>query len=171
MGAEDQGVRASQGRYQVVPRTLIFITHEDEVLLLKGAPTKKIWANRYNGVGGHVERDETVYDSALREIAEETGLTEVQKLTLRGTINIQAGDETTGIMLFVFSAVSPTRKVVHSGEGQLYWVDWRTIPPEEMADDLPILLPRVLAMGEGTPPFFARYWYDEADWLRVEFSG
>jgi len=28
------------------------------VLLLRGAPKKKIWPDQYNGVGGHVKPDE-----------------------------------------------------------------------------------------------------------------
>ena len=53
MGQADQ--KMIKGRYQVVPRTLCFIIHDDDVLLLRGAPTKRIWPNKYNGVGGHVE--------------------------------------------------------------------------------------------------------------------
>ena len=64
MPRADQGVAASRGRYQVVPRTLCFVTHEDAVLLLKGAPTKRIWPGRYNGLGGHVEPDEDVLAAA-----------------------------------------------------------------------------------------------------------
>jgi hypothetical protein len=43
-------------RYKVVPRTLVFITRGDKVLLLKGAADKSIWANLYNGICGHIER-------------------------------------------------------------------------------------------------------------------
>jgi len=56
MPKSEQGVTFD--RYAIIPRTLIFITREGpsglEVLLIKGAPTKRLWANRYNGVGGHV---------------------------------------------------------------------------------------------------------------------
>ncbi|HLB48576.1 MAG TPA: NUDIX domain-containing protein, partial [Anaerolineales bacterium] len=65
MPATDQGIRPE--RYQLIPRVLIFITHGREVLLLKGAPTKRIWASKYNGVGGHVERGEDFISAARRE--------------------------------------------------------------------------------------------------------
>ena len=67
-------------RYVAVPRTLVFLTSanpatgELEILLLKGAPHKRLWANLLNGVGGHVEVHEDVYSAALREVQEETGL-------------------------------------------------------------------------------------------------
>ena len=103
MGRADQ--KLSSNRYQVVPRTLCFVTHGDDVLLLRGAPDKPIWPNKYNGVGGHIEPDEDVYSAARREIEEETGL-EVHHLCLRGTINIPVDEASNiGILVFVFSAL------------------------------------------------------------------
>ena len=49
MPANDQGVNLE--RYMLVPRTLIFLTRGDQVLLLKGAADKRLWAGLYN-VGG-----------------------------------------------------------------------------------------------------------------------
>lgn len=40
---------------------------------------------KYNGVGGHLERGESIADCMMREIREETGLT-VDSMSLRGTI-------------------------------------------------------------------------------------
>ena len=66
------------GRYQVVPRTLIFIRNDDEILLIKGAKDKKIWPGLYNGIGGHLERGEDPLSAAHRELFEETGLKNIQ---------------------------------------------------------------------------------------------
>src|SRR5512135_302413 len=106
MPKSDQGIDVSlqRQRYSVIPRTLVFITRGERVLLLRGAPTKRIWANRYNGIGGHVERDEDIYSAAKREVIEETGLT-VNRLRLCGLINID-GNQISGILLFVFTAES-----------------------------------------------------------------
>ena len=64
MNVSEQGTVEPAGRrYHVIPRTLIFVTSRNpltgagEVLLLKGAPDKRLWANRYNGLGGHVEAE------------------------------------------------------------------------------------------------------------------
>ena len=102
MGVKDQGVAASRSRYHVIPRVLIFITHKDDVLLLKGAPDKRLWPNLYNGVGGHVERQETPLDAVRREIREEVGLDDVDDLRLRGIVSISTSAEATGIMMFFF---------------------------------------------------------------------
>ncbi len=59
MRPEDQ--RSAAGQYTVVARTLVFLTCGSKVLLLKGAPTKRLWAGKYNGIGGHLEPGESPY--------------------------------------------------------------------------------------------------------------
>jgi len=169
MPRADQGVAASRGRYQVVPRTLCFVTHEDAVLLLKGAPTKRIWPGRYNGLGGHVEPDEDVLAAALREVREEAGVA-VADLRLRGVINIWTGEEA-GIMLFIFSAVALSCETTASAEGLLEWVPRSRLHELDLVEDLPALLPRLLEPGGDAQPFFAHYSYDEADRLVTRFQG
>ena len=169
MGAKDQGLAQSKKRYLIIPRVLIFITNQNDVLLLKGSPHKRIWPNLYNGIGGHIERGETVLEAALREINEEVGLNNIRDLRLRGIITIDAQDPTTGIMLFVLTAISPSRDVKPSEEGTLEWVNWHDLPVEALVEDLPTLLPRVLMSGTDKSPFFARYWHDETDSLQMTF--
>jgi 8-oxo-dGTP diphosphatase len=170
MGREDQGVFASHGRYQVLPRVLCFVTHGDEVLLLRGGPRKRIWAGRYNGVGGHLEPGEDVRMALLREVKEETGL-DVEEVMLRGVVHVDAGDPITGVLFFVFSAVAPDKQVAPSAEGSLEWFGREALPFDEMVEDLPVILPAVLAMGPADPPFFASYSYDAADRLMISISG
>jgi len=168
MGKADQKI--TPHRYQVVPRTLCFITHGDDLLLLCGAPDKRIWPNRYNGVGGHVEPGEDVRAAARREIREETGLS-VRDLQLRGVVNIPVDAQSnTGILVFLFTAAAPTREVRPSNEGTLEWVPRSRLAELDLVEDLPTLLPRVLAMGPDDPPFFAHYRYDEHDQLTITFS-
>ena len=168
MTRADQGVQKSAHRYKAVPRTLCFITHGDEVLLLRGAPTKRIWPNKYNGVGGHVEAGEDIYTSALREMKEETGL-DVADVRLCGILNVDAGQET-GIIVFVFTARAPGRAVTPSNEGALEWIRRGKLETLDLVEDLPQLLPRVLDMQPDDPPFFARYHYDEGDRLVITFA-
>ncbi len=160
MGREDQGVAQSHGRYQVIPRSLCFITHGAEVLLLRGGPHKRLWAGRYNGVGGHIEAGEDVYTATLREIREETGLT-VHELRLCGVVHVDAGDPGVGILFFVFTAKADSRAVGASPDGVLEWWPTDRLPLSEMVEDLPILLPKVLGLGPSASPFFAAYRYDD----------
>ncbi len=166
MGRADQGTTQLAGRYVVVPRTLCFITYGDEVLLLRGAPDKRLWPNRYNGIGGHVERGEDVRSAALREIREEAGV-EVTDLRLRGIVNVAPDATGPGVMIFVFTARALSRQVRPSSEGTPVWVRRDGWSDLELVEDLPVLLPRVLGMGPDDPPFFGHYTYDENDQLVV----
>jgi 8-oxo-dGTP diphosphatase len=169
MPASDQGVAKSKDRYHLVPRVLCFVTHGTDVLLLKGAPTKRIWPNRYNGLGGHVERREGAAAAARREIREEAGL-EVRDLRLRGVITIDTS-EAAGIGLYVFTAEALSRETVASVEGTLEWVPAARVAELDLVEDLFTLLPVVLAQADNAPPFSATYHYDEQDRLVIAFDG
>ncbi len=169
MGAKEQGADATGGRWLVIPRTLCFVFNGDDVLLMKRAPHRRVFPNRYNGVGGHIERDEDPQTGARREIREETGL-EVTDLRLRGVYNIDAG-EATGIVLYVYTAASPSREItVESDEGTLRWVARGEALALDLVEDLPLILPRVFAADETTPPFSAYVSYDDADALVMRFA-
>ena len=169
MGREDQGVAMSRHRYQVIPRTLCFITHGNEVLLLLGGAKKRLWAGRYNGLGGHVEPGEDIYASASREVREESGLN-VREMRLRGVVHADASDPTAGILFFVFTAVADDKRVVASEEGALEWWPINALPIDSLVEDLPVLLPRILAMGPADPPLFVAYIYDDRDRLVIRFA-
>lgn len=59
-------------RKKKVVATIVFPIKEDEVLLAK--KTKKIGVGKWNGWGGAQEIGETIRQTALREFAEESGL-------------------------------------------------------------------------------------------------
>ncbi|MBG0786245.1 MAG: NUDIX domain-containing protein, partial [Anaerolineaceae bacterium] len=102
MPVSDQGYH--NDRFQVIPRSLIFVFNSDlQVLLLKGAKDKKIWAGSYNGIGGHVEVGEDILSSAKRELLEETGLDSVG-LRLCGQVMVEV-DQHHGIALFIFKGL------------------------------------------------------------------
>lgn len=170
MGRNDQGVRIGKKRYQVIPRVLVFLRNGSDVLLLKGSANKRIWANLYNGVGGHIERDENIYTAAIREVAEETGLS-VDDLSLKAIVNIDAGDPDSGIMMFVFIGWSANRETKSSDEGELHWVPIDKLPEDQLVEDLSWLLPRVLKSTKDSFPMFLHYSYDADDQLVIEPAG
>ena len=140
MGASEQGADATAGRWLTIPRTLCFVTNGDDVLLMKRAPHKRVFPNRFNGVGGHIERDEDPYTGAKREIHEETGL-DVHDLRLRAIYNVDAG-QATGILLFVFTCISEKRDVISNGpEGTLHWISRDEVLKLDLVEDLPLVLP------------------------------
>ena len=148
------------------------MTCGDQILLLRGAPHKRLWANQYNGIGGHIEAGEDLLAAARRELNEETSL-QPEELWLCGTVLIDTG-QNPGIAIFVFrgectkgenlSQLSP------SSEGELAWVPLARVFELPLVEDLPILLPQILETRRTAAPFSARYQYDTDGKLQIQFA-
>ncbi|HEX8993092.1 MAG TPA: NUDIX domain-containing protein [Anaerolineales bacterium] len=150
----------------VIPRTAIFLRRGEYYLLLRGSPSKRLWAGKYNGLGGHVERGENVMLAAARELREESGLE--ADLWLCGTVLIDAGE--VGVCLFVFTGESAGGELKPSKEGIPEWIEYGRIGTLPAVEDLPVLLERIHRMRRGDVPFSAHSLYDEQQLLRMEFA-
>lgn len=153
MNVAEQGAGDASGRNLVTPRVLVFLTSMNpttgarEVLLLQGAPTKRLWANKYNGLGGHVEATEDVYSAAVREVWEEARI-EAHDLTLRGVVTIDTGydefGQSPGVLMFVFVGATADRTLWPSAEGTPAWLPVDALSDYPLVNDLTELLPRAL---------------------------
>ncbi len=168
MGASDQGADAASGRWMVIPRTLCFVTNGGDILLMKRGEHRRVVPGRYNGLGGHLERDEDPQSGAIREIHEEAGLS-VHDVRLRGISHVDAG-QSVGILLFVFTAVADSRTVQDCDEGTLHWVPITEAGKLPLVEDLPVLLTRLFGSDTSPMPFFAHMWYDSNDKIVIDFA-
>lgn len=164
MGHEEQGI--SPERYMIIPRTLIFIRCGDSFLLLKGNKNKRIWANKYNGVGGHVEKGENILLAAQRELLEETGLS--THLDLCGIVNVDAGGMV-GVGMFIFTGEYDGSEIVPSNEGELSWVEIKELDNLPVVEDVKVFLERIIEQNVNERPFFAHSGYDLQGKLFVNF--
>ena len=167
MPKSDQGIDLK--RYQVVPRTLIFLFDaNNRVLLLKGSLQKRLWAGLFNGIGGHVERGEDVLEAAKRELFEETG---IAGLTLQycAQIMVDVSDEL-GVAIFVFRGELNKSNFETSSEGALTWVNLNGLAAVPLVEDLPTLIPRIAAHQASSQILFGKYTYDLDGDLLISFD-
>jgi 8-oxo-dGTP diphosphatase len=166
MPVSDQGINLE--RYMLIPRSLIFITLGNKLLLIKGDEAKHLWAGQYNGIGGHIEQGEDIHSAAQRELLEETGIT-TSKLLLCG-INIINTKTNPGICLFIFKGETEKSDLIRSNEGALRWFDVSDLGDLPLVADLPVLIPKILSTKKGDPIFFAYSEYNETDNLVIRIK-
>jgi 8-oxo-dGTP diphosphatase len=163
------GQRLDPSRYSIVPRTLSFVLRRDQVLLLRLGLERGEWADKLNGLGGHVEAGEDVLNSARREIREEAGLSPGD-LRLCGVVLIDTG-RVPGIGLYVYVGQVEDDAQSHAGqEGELAWVNINDLARHPLVDDLSVLLPRALDCYRRNAGFSALYKYDRNGALRISFG-
>ncbi len=110
--------------------TSIYIQHQDEVLMLYRVGSRVIEPS-WVGIGGHFEPQE-VHDPkacALRELQEETGLTEnsLEDLVLRYVSLRHNGAELRQNFYF-FARLRGEKPPLSCTEGRLRWVKWDKVP-------------------------------------------
>ncbi|MBR7033363.1 MAG: 8-oxo-dGTP diphosphatase [Clostridia bacterium] len=84
--------------------------------------------------GGHIEYGESVVDSVIREVKEETGLT-VSNLTLCG-IEDWMRDSGERYIVFFYKTETFTGELESSREGEVFWVDIEDFPQMKLSDGM-----------------------------------
>lgn len=86
--------------------------------------------DKWIGVGGKFEENETPEECLLREVKEETGLT-LTKFRLRGVITFLS-DQYEGEYMYLYTATEYTGELAECDEGNLEWI------PKDRVTELPI---------------------------------
>ena len=103
--------------------TLCYIEHNGKYLMLHRTKKKNDEnQDKWIGVGGKFEAEESPYDCARREIKEETGL-ENLSLSYRGIVTFVSDEYGTEYM-HLFTADAESEKIdVACDEGELVWIE------------------------------------------------
>ena len=117
-------------RTERVELTSLCMVHRGEEILLQNR-VKTDWRG-YCFPGGHVEPGESVVESVIREMKEETGLL-VSNLRLCGIkqFPIDGGR----YLVFFFKTDSFTGELVSSDEGKMEWVCRKDLPKQNTVSD------------------------------------
>ena len=150
--------------------TLCYIENNDCYLMLHRTKKKKdVNKDKWIGVGGHAEGNETPQECLIREVKEETGLL-LTSYKFRGLITF-ISDEYEAKMMCLFTADGYTGELITCDEGELEWVKKSEVPQlptwEGDAQFLKLLL-------EDEKRFFAmklRYEGERLVEKSVEFCG
>ena len=101
--------------------TLCYLETEDSYLMLHRVKKENdLNHDKWIGVGGKFEADETPEECVLRETLEETGLT-LTEYRLRGLVTFLSDEWETEYM-YLFTATGFTGEMIECDEGNLEWV-------------------------------------------------
>lgn len=88
--------------------------------------------------GGHVDAGESVTDSVIREVFEETGLT-IRQPRLCG-IKDWTRDDGVRYLLFLYKTDKFSGELKSSEEGEVFWAELSALPGMNLAEDMDVNL-------------------------------
>lgn len=132
--------------------SVVFLLNDDfsKVVLLERSPLQKFAPNRFTGIGGLIENGESFQSGALRELAEEAGISLTDIRNFREVADMVYPDGpyyAGGYRLIYYDAQYSKADLPLCNEGNLHWVTFDQINSLDVIDDtkavLKILVDRV----------------------------
>ena len=138
--------------------TLCYITRGDQVLMLHRVKKENdVNRDKWIGIGGKFEGEETPDECLLREVREETGLT-LTNWQCRGIVTFLCNGPWEGEHMYLFTADGFAGELIDCDEGELQWVS------RDFLDDLP--------KWEGDQIFLDLLWQDAPFFLlKLRYEG
>lgn len=106
----------------LIATTLCYIEHDGKYLMLHRTKKKDDFnQDKWIGVGGKFEENESPEECLCREVMEETGLV-LSSYQLRGIVTF-VSDQWYNETMYLFTATTNSAEVITCEEGELVWVD------------------------------------------------
>jgi len=142
----------------MINSTLCYITRGNDVLMLHRVKKEKdINKDKWIGIGGKFEKDESPDECLLREAYEETGLT-LTSWRCRGIVTFLTNGDWEGEYMYLFTADGFYGQIKECDEGDLQWVS------REFISQLP--------QWEGDKIFLDLLWQDAPFFLlKLRYDG
>ena len=134
-----------------------------KVVLQYRSPEKNHWSG-YAFPGGHIEEGESLVESVIREIEEETGLT-IFNPRLVAVKNWEP-DDGTRYIVFCYKATEFTGQLRSSEEGEVSWVEKDQLEKLDLSYDM---LPLLEVMED---PDLSEFYYrkrTDDDWEKFRY--
>ena len=148
--------------------TLCYITRGDEVLMLHRVNKKNdINKDKWIGIGGKFEADETPDECLLREALEETGLT-LTSWQCRGVVTFLTENPSDGEYMYLFTADGFEGELKECDEGDLQWIsrDFLDQLPKWEGDQIFLDL-----LWQGAPFFLLKLRYQGSSLVEAVLNG
>lgn len=109
------------------------LIHEHPRVLL-GMKKRGFGAGRWNGFGGKVKEGETIEESAIREVEEETGIT-IHEMEKRGIIEFEFENDPVILEVHIFKITAYDGEPQETEEMKPQWFNIDEIPFKQMWSD------------------------------------
>ena len=114
--------------YKTVLSVNALIWCKGKILMLKRAENKKVDPGLYAGIGGKVEPHESFYAALIREIKEETGITEFESIRPYSvTQHPYPPTDSEWVNIYFIVKIAKQVEVKPTEDGTFYWIDLKEI--------------------------------------------
>ncbi|HEL9629312.1 TPA: 8-oxo-dGTP diphosphatase [Streptococcus suis] len=107
----------------------------------------------------HIELNESLVASVIREVKEETGLT-VSNLELCGIQNWTDPTDNYRYLVFCYKTSHFTGSIQSSDEGEVFWIEREDLKNVQLADGFETML-GIFEQPQLTENF---YWFEDGEW-------
>lgn len=142
---------------------MIYLEKNDKFLMLHRTKKEKdINKNKYIGVGGHVEENETPNQAVVREVKEETGL-DLISFTKSGIVYFILNGYKEEMHIYLSNDFKG--EIIECNEGDLYWVNKKDIYSLELWEGDRYFLNKIL---NGEKDYIISLYYQDDKLIQVE---